>query len=119
MSQTEARASTGSPSAISTGSGPADNGPDWADQVTGLVVDSVDKIRDRTTGPILEYSRASVHLVVALILMLPLAVLLCVGFVRLLTWAVVGRVWLSYTILGSLFVLIGVVLWSKRSKLPV
>ena len=27
---------------------------DWTDQVTGLIVDNVDKVRNRTTGPILE-----------------------------------------------------------------
>jgi hypothetical protein len=97
---------------------PATNEPDWTDQVTDLIVDSVDKVRDRTTGPILNYSRISVHAVVALILLLPVAVLMLVGAIRLLTWAV-GEAWLAYTILGTIFVLVGVVLWSRRSKLPI
>lgn len=90
---------------------------DWADQVTNLVVDSVDKVRDRTTGPILEYSRASVHLVVALLVALPMALLMVLGMVRLLTWAT-GHAWISYTIMGVVLIGIGAALWSKRSKLP-
>ena len=97
---------------------PAD-GPDWTDQVTDLIVDSVDKVRDRTTGPILEYSRISVHAIVALILLLPVAVLMLVGVIRLLDWAIPGGVWIVYAGLGTFFVLIGVVLWSRRSKLPI
>lgn len=91
---------------------------DWTEQVTNLVVDTVDTVRERTTGPILHYSRASVNAVVAMILVFPVMLLLVVGGVRLLTWAV-GRVWISYTIVGTLLVLVGVVLWSRRSKLPI
>ena len=103
-------------SAGSAASTPATE-PDWTDQVTDLIVDSVDKVRDRTTGPILDYSRISVHALVALLLMGPIGVLFLVGAVRLLTWAV-GEAWIAYAILGTIFVLVGVVLWSRRSKLP-
>jgi len=92
---------------------------DWTDQVTDLIVDSVDKVRDRTTGPVLEYSRISVHALVALILLLPIGVLFLVGLVRLLNWAIPGDVWIVYAGLGTLFLLVGVVLWSRRSKLPI
>jgi hypothetical protein len=92
---------------------------DWTDQVTDLIVDTVDKVRDRTTGPVLEYSRISVHALVALILLLPIGVLFLVGLVRLLNWAIPGDVWIVYAGLGTLFLLVGVVLWSRRSKLPI
>ncbi|HTO00369.1 MAG TPA: phage holin family protein, partial [Microthrixaceae bacterium] len=103
-----------------TGANPSSRNvdPDWTDQVTNLVVDTVDSVRDRTTGRILEYARASVNAVVAVILAIPVMVLFVVFLVRLLTWAV-GRAWLSYTIVGTLLVLVGVVLWSRRSKLPI
>lgn len=91
--------------------------PDWTDQVTDLIVDSVDKVRDRTTGPILDYSRISVHALVSLLLALPIGLLFLIGSLRLLTWAV-GEAWIADAILGTIFVLIGVVLWSRRSKLP-
>jgi len=92
--------------------------PDWTDQVTDLIVDSVDKVRQRTTGPILEYSRISVHALVALVLLLPIGALFLIGAVRFLDWAIPGGVWIVYAGLGTIFVLVGVVLWSRRSKLP-
>ncbi len=91
---------------------------DWTEQVTNLVVDTVDTVRDRTTGPILHYSRASVNAIVALILTIPVMLLMVLGLIRLLTWAV-GEAWISYTIVGTILVLVGVLLWSRRSKLPI
>lgn len=97
---------------------PSDAAPgsaqDWTDQVTGLIVDSVDKVRSRTTGPILEVTRGSVHAVVALLLLTPVAVLFTILAVRVLTYFVFREVWITYTVLGMLFTLIGVVLWSRR-----
>ena len=57
---------------------------DWTDQVTDLIVDSVDKVRARTTGPILEGSKGAVYAVVALMLLTPVLVMGTVGAVRLL-----------------------------------
>jgi hypothetical protein len=92
------------------------SGEDWTDQVTDLIVDSVDKVRSRTTGPILEVSRGSVHAIVAVLLLLPVAVLFLVLTVRVLTYFVFREVWITYTVLGMLFTLVGVVLWSRRNS---
>lgn len=94
---------------------PTRDEPDWTQQVTDLIVDSVDKVRDRTTGPILDYTHASVHAIVALIILLPISVLGGVGLVRLLDWAIPGDVWIVYAILAAVLSVIGVVLWSKRT----
>jgi hypothetical protein len=91
---------------------------DWTDQVTDLVVDSVDKVRDRTTGPILSWSAISVHALVALILLVPIGVLFVVGMLRIATYFL-PEVWMAYAAVGTIFVLVGVVLWSRRSKLPI
>jgi hypothetical protein len=87
---------------------------DWTDQVTGLIVDTVDKVRSRTTGPILEIAKGSVHAVVALILLAPVAVLFLVLVIRVLTYFVFREVWITYAVLGMLFSLVGVVLWARR-----
>lgn len=87
---------------------------DWTDQVTGLIVDTVDKVRSRTTGPILEIAKGSVHAVVALILLAPVAVLFLVLTIRVLTYFVFREVWITYAVLGMLFALIGVVMWGRR-----
>ncbi|MFM7064745.1 MAG: hypothetical protein ACKO04_14835 [Actinomycetes bacterium] len=88
---------------------------DWADQVTDLIVDTVDKVRDRTTGPVLEISKGIVHGVVALLILTPILVLFFAGSVRLLNWAIPGDVWIAYAILGVLLLLLGSFLWSRRT----
>ena len=116
MSDLSARPATGSASERPGGAAPqASNEPDWTKQVTDLIVDTVDKVRDRTTGPVLDISRSSVHAVVALILLLPVGVLFLVGLIRLLNWAIPGDVWFVYAGLGTIFVLLGVALWSRRA----
>jgi hypothetical protein len=95
---------------------PATNNGDWTDQVTDLIVDTVDKVRTRTTGPILEVSKGMVYAVVALILALPIVVLLLVGLVRVFT--IFLPAWATYLLFGIIFVLVGVVLWSKRGRVP-
>lgn len=87
---------------------------DWTDQVTGLIVDNVDKVRNRTTGPILEVTRGSVHAVVAVTLILPVIVLLVILLVRVLTYYVFREVWITYTVLGMILTVVGVALWSRR-----
>ncbi len=89
--------------------------PDWTVQVTDLIVDSVDKVRTRTTGPILEISKGAVHAVVAILLAVPVFTFGIVGVVRLLDWAIPGDVWIVYGGLGIIFTLVGVVLWGQRS----
>ncbi len=111
--------------ALSTPAGPSTTGAartpstpgssqDWTDQVTDLIVDSVDKVRSRTTGPILEIARGSVHAIVALVLAVPIAILAVVLSIRVLTYFVFREVWITYAVLGTLMVVIGVVLWSLR-----
>lgn len=95
--------------------GPVTASPDWTDQVSDLIVDSVDKVRARTTGPILEVSQGAVHAVVALLLAIPVLVISVIGVVRLLDWAIPGDVWYVYAGLGMILVLVGVVLWRLRT----
>ena len=105
-----------SPSAGTSPSGQAAAAPaDWADQVTDLIVDTVDKVRERTTGPVLEISKGIVHAFVALLILTPLLVLFFAGAVRLLNWAIPGDVWIAYAIMGVLLLLLGAFLWSRRA----
>lgn len=96
---------------------PATANGDWTDQVTDLIVDTVDKVRSKTTGPILEFSKGIVYAIVAMILGLPILVLAMVGLVRLVTIFIPA--WAAYLLFGIIFVLIGVVMWSKRGRVPV
>ena len=88
--------------------------PDWTDQVTDLIVDSVDKVRARTTGPILQGAKGAVYAIVAMVLTLPVMVLGLIGVVRGLNYVIPGDVWITYAVLGIIFLLAGVLLWSRR-----
>lgn len=94
---------------------PSDDG-DWTDQVTALIVDTIDKVRSKTTGPILEVSKGMVYAVVALMLAVPIVVLFLVGMVRVFTLFIPA--WATYLLFGSVLVIIGAVLWSKRGRVP-
>lgn len=102
--------STTEPDGLATS--PSD--PDWTDQVTDLIVDSVDKVRARTTGPLLEASRAGVLALVAIIVMVPVLVIVTVGLTRFLHWLLPGGIWVSYAAMAVLFMVIGALLWRQR-----
>jgi hypothetical protein len=87
---------------------------DWTDQVADLVVDSVDKVRARTTGPVLNVAHASVYGIVAAIIAVPVVIAALAGLVKLLNWIVPGDVWIAYLIVAVLMWLVGWVLWSRR-----
>ena len=96
---------------------PADdsaNEPDWTDQVTDLVVDTVDSIRSKTTGPIQNAVRASVYGLVALIVLIPILIAFFAGLVKFLNWAVPGDVWISYLIIATVMWLAGWFMWTRR-----
>ena len=87
---------------------------DWTDQVTDLIVDTVDKVRSRTTGPLLEASRAGVLAIVAVIVVIPVLVIVTVGLTRFFHWLLPGGIWVSYAVMALLSLLIGALLWRRR-----
>ena len=104
---------TGAPNAASS-SGDAD--AHWADQIADLIVDGVDRVRDRTVTPAQAIAKYVVYGAVVAVLVLPLLVVTLVLLVRLLDAFIPSGVWAPYLILGGVFVVAGAVLWSKRSK---
>jgi hypothetical protein len=105
-------ASEPQPDGPSASSDPA--AADWTDQVADLVVDSVDKVRARTTGPVLNVAHAAVYGVVAAIIAIPVVIALLAGLVKLLNWIVPGDVWIAYLIVAAMMWVLGWVLWSRR-----
>lgn len=101
---------------LPTRKSPATNGSerDWTDQVTDLIVSTVDGIRDKTVDPLLKSARAIVYGVVILIVALPVVVLALVMLIRFMDWAIPGDVWIPYLILGVAMVAGGLALWQKR-----
>lgn len=93
---------------------PAAGASDWPAQAADAIVDTVGKVRDATTGPILTIARGLVYGTAIVILGLTALFLLVIGAVRLLDVYLPGEVWSAYLLLGVVFLASGLFLWSKR-----
>ena len=88
--------------------------PDWSAQATDTVVDLVDNMRAKTTGPLLTAAKAVVYGIVAFVLAVVALVLLSVALMRMVNVYLPGGVWVSYLLVGGLFTIIGFVVWGQR-----
>ena len=86
---------------------------DWPEQAADAVVNTVDKVRDVTTGPVVNLSRLLAYVIFGVFPLLIVLVLGIIAAVRGLEVAT-GRVWAAYGILGLLFVSLGALAWSRR-----
>lgn len=96
--------------------------PNWAVEVTDKIVDTIDKVRDRTTKPIVLIARGLVFGLLSAFLGIVALILLLVGVSRALInfieWPLDHdtAVWVSYFVLGGLLCLIGTVCMIKRQS---
>ena len=86
---------------------------DWPEQATDAVVNAVDKVRDVTTGPVVNLSRLLAYVVFGVFPLLIVLVLGIIAAVRGLEVAT-GRAWAAHGILGLVFVSLGTFAWSRR-----
>ena len=99
-----------------TSAGGASSG-DWPAQATETVENVVVAVRDKSVRPLTLVARALVYGLVAGSVALVVLWLSSVGVLRLLnTYVFKGpqRVWASYTLLGGIFTLTGLFLWTLR-----
>lgn len=89
---------------------------DWDQKAAGKLLDTVDVVRQKTSGPAIGIARTAVFGLLAALLSVIAVILLVIGLVRFLDWVIPADVWLTYLILGSLFVVAGLFLWSKRPR---
>jgi uncharacterized integral membrane protein len=92
---------------------------DWPTQATDTIVNLIDQVRAKTTGPAVTVARGLVFGVIVGVLGLIATVLLLVFAVRLTTEVLVSiwdgaGVWLTYLIYGTLFTVVGAVVFAKR-----
>tara|TARA_Y100001970_G_scaffold245494_1_gene312583 strand:- start:8874 stop:9179 length:306 start_codon:yes stop_codon:yes gene_type:complete len=94
----------------------AEKSPDkgLAAQATKLVVDSVGSVRAKTTGPLLFIARLIIYGLVLFIVGIAAVTLLVILTVTVVNQLLPGEVWTTYLLLGVLFALLGIFLWSKR-----
>ena len=91
------------------------SGDDWPSQTADTIERVVGTIRSKTTEPVERVVRVVVYGLVAAVLSTAALVLLTIALVRLLDVVVPGEVWSAHLILGTLFTLVGLLLWSKRA----
>jgi hypothetical protein len=98
---------------------PAPSTSDWPAQATNAIVDLVDQVRDKTTGPAITVARGLVFGVIVGVLGVVAAVLLLIFVIRITTEVLEliwdgADVWLTYLIYGVLFTAVGAVVFGKR-----
>jgi hypothetical protein len=94
---------------------------DWPAEAADTIVRVVGQVRDKTTGPAITVARGVVYGLLAGIVGAMALVLLAIMAVRLidvyLPESVTGddNTWVAHALVGLLFVVAGLVLWSRRS----
>ncbi len=88
---------------------------EWPAQAADTIVDTIAKVRDRTTKPLVTAARAAVYGLIALMGVAVLLVLLLVVTTRMWDNWVPGGVWIYYAVLCGLFTVIGLVLLRKAN----
>lgn len=96
--------------------------PNWAADVTDKIVDTVDKVRDRTTKPIVLLARGLVFGLLSAFLGITALTLLLIAvsraLINFLEWPFDHdtAVWISYLVLGGLLCLVGAACMIKRQS---
>lgn len=94
--------------------------PNWAADVTDSIVNTVDKVRDRTTKPLVIAARGLVFGLLASFLGILIVGLLIVGLTRamisLIEWPLDhdSAVWVSYLLIGGILCAIGALFMARR-----
>lgn len=99
---------------FSTAKDPLAGSKEWPAQAADLIVDKVDLVKTKTTGPILTVARGAVFGLIAVVLGVMAAILLLIGVVRGLDNVIPSSVWATYLVLGVLFTLVGTLLFRRR-----
>jgi len=97
---------------------------DWPSRLSTTIVDYVEQVRDKTTGPALVASRTAVYMTAIALVAIVLLLLILLGLFRLLVVASgellpfvePGESWLAFYVLGGIFLIAGAFLWRKKDQ---
>jgi hypothetical protein len=87
---------------------------DWTTDAVDALEQGVGLVRDKTVVPAQNASRAVVSGLLVAFFVLVAAVFVAIALFRVLV-VITGEVWLSYLILGGIFVIAGAFCWTLRS----
>ena len=113
------------PLPVDTGGAPSSPTPsttDWPAQAADTIERVVGSVRDKTTGPAITVARGIVYGTFALLVGTAVAVMVAISAVRALdvylpdAWFGEDHTWVAHALVGGLFTIAGMILWSKRSS---
>lgn len=91
---------------------------DFVDKVLHSFDHVLDVVHDKVIRPLLVAGRAIAYGFIILLASIVLVGALIVGLVRLLNvYAFAGHEWLSYLIIGTISLVIGLIIWRRRRPL--
>jgi len=91
---------------------------DWPAEIADTAVRLIDQVRHKTTQPAITAARGVVFGLLALAVGSLAFFLFMVGLIRLVNNYLPGKVWATYLLLGTVFTLGGIVLFSMRKPRP-
>jgi hypothetical protein len=94
-------------------------GEDWASATADAIEKAVQSVRAKTADPLERVVRLVVYGLLAGVVGIAIAVLFAIGSVRglieLIDLVWQREVWLAYLIVGGIFVLAGLFIWTRRT----
>ena len=93
----------------------AQEGADWSKDLLDRLDHYIDVVRSNTTDRLVKVARVLVFGVIAMILGSMAAIIGLITLIRLLDIALPREVWLPYVVLGAIFLVVGLFLWSKKT----
>lgn len=88
----------------------------WPEAVADGIVDSIASVRQLLLRPVARIARRIVYGFVIVVLALLLFLVGTLGLIRLLDAYIPQEIWLTYAILGGVFTLVGLIIWSRRPR---
>jgi len=87
---------------------------DWPVQAADTVERVVQTVKDRTTKPVMTVAKAVVYGLIVAAGGITALVLLSIALVRVVNVYLPGDVWGAHLLVGTVFVIAGLVLWATR-----
>ena len=88
---------------------------DWTKDLLDRLDHYIDVVRSNTTDRLVKVARVLVYGVIALILGSMAGIIALITLIRLLDIALPREVWLPYVVLGAIFLVVGLFLWSRKT----
>ena len=93
----------------------AQEGRDWTTDLLDRLDHYIDVVRSNTTDRLVRIARLLIFGLIAVIVGTMAGVVALIALVRILDVLLPREVWLPYVILGAIFLVVGLFLWSKRT----